>query len=79
MTIDNSQNPTLLSYSCYVQQAMPLSHYTSCSHAVKNPLWSQEDTDNTDKAGHFWYEQGLSFKMVVIFKNSNNKYPFLAL
>ncbi len=26
--------------------AMPLSCYTSCSHAVKNTLWSKDDTDN---------------------------------
>uniref|UniRef100_A0A8C1RM59 Histone deacetylase n=1 Tax=Cyprinus carpio TaxID=7962 RepID=A0A8C1RM59_CYPCA len=36
--IDPLQKPTLLSYRCYVRQAMPLSHHTSCSHAVKNTL-----------------------------------------
>ncbi len=34
-TIDSSQKPTLLSYSCYVRQAMPLAHYTKCSHSEK--------------------------------------------
>ncbi len=28
-------------------KTMPLSHYTSCSHAVKNTLQSKEETDNT--------------------------------
>ncbi len=28
ITIDPSQKPVLLSYCCYVQQSMPLSHYT---------------------------------------------------
>ncbi len=31
-----SQENTLLNYSCYVRQAMLLSHYTSCSNAVCN-------------------------------------------
>ncbi len=63
--IDLSQKPALLSYCCYVRQAMPLSHYTSHSHAVKNTSRSKEETDNvpTDKT-----EQVPSgMKQVVIF------------
>ncbi len=33
--IDPLQKPALLSYCCYVQQAMELSYYT-CSRTVKN-------------------------------------------
>ncbi len=46
LLIDRSQNPPTLSYCCYAQHTMPLSHYT-CSHAVKNTLQSKEETDNT--------------------------------
>ncbi len=41
------KSPVLLSYCCYARQAMPLSHYTPCSHAVKNTSRSKEETDNT--------------------------------
>ncbi len=33
-------------YCGRVRQTMPLSHYTSCSHLMKNTLWSKEQTDN---------------------------------
>ncbi len=44
--IDRLQRPTLLSYCCYTRQIMPLSHYTSCSHTVKNTSQSKEKTDS---------------------------------
>ncbi len=47
LVIDRSQNPPTLSYCCHDRQTMPLSHYTSCSHAVKNTSQSKEETDNT--------------------------------
>ncbi len=41
---------TLLSYCCYVRQAMPLSHYTSCSHAVKKYIAEQRGNwQHTDR------------------------------
>ncbi len=46
MKIDPSQKPTLLSYCCYVRQAMLHSQYT-CSHTVRNRLQNKEETDNT--------------------------------
>ncbi len=57
--IDRSQTPPTLSYCCHDRQTMPLSHYTSCSHAVKNTSQSKEETDNTlteKTAGYFWHE-----------------------
>ncbi len=45
--IDHSQNPPTLSYCCHDRQTMPLSHNTSCSHAVKNTSQSKDETDNT--------------------------------
>ncbi len=41
-SIDPSQKPALLSYCCYVRQAMTLSQNASCSHAVQNTLRSKE-------------------------------------
>ncbi len=50
--IDPSHRLALFSYCCDVWQAKPLSRHTTRSHAVKNTLWSKEETDNnmTDKA-----------------------------
>ncbi len=65
---DCLQRPTLLSYCCYLQQTMPLSHYTPCCHAVKNTSQRKEETDNT---GHLWYEtrsQDSQLSNIVIFK-----------
>ncbi len=46
---------------------MPLSLYTPCSHAVKNTLWSKEETDNTPKDKTVQVtsgkKQGLGFKI----------------
>ncbi len=64
-----------LTLSCYLQQTMPLSHYTPCSHAVKNTLLSKEETDNTltDKTKQVTSDmnQGLrtlSFQMLSFLK-----------
>ncbi len=73
-TADPSQKPALLRYYCFVRQAMPFSHHTSCSHAVKNVFStrSTEKTDNTptDKTEQVnsAMKQSLSFLIVNIFK-----------
>ncbi len=58
--------PPPLSY-CYVQQ-VPLSHYTSCLHAVENTSQSKEETDNTptDKTEQVTsgMKQSLSFQIL---------------
>ncbi len=52
-TIDPLQKLALLSYCCYLRQAMLLSHYTSCSHTVKihrgGKRGNWQRADNTDQ------------------------------
>ncbi len=68
LAIDPSQRLSLLHYCCYVQQAVPLSLHTSCSHAVKNTSRSKEDTYNMlkDKTEQvtLGMKQNLSFKIL---------------
>ncbi len=64
MAIAPLQKPTVLSYCCYVRQAMPLSRYT-CSHVVKNTSRSRQETDYTPVS--------------AFLRNSNNKYSCVAL
>ncbi len=62
---------------------MPLSRYTSCSHAVKNTLQSKEETDNapTDKTEQvtLGMKKSQLSNFVIFLRNSNNKYHFVAL
>ncbi len=71
LAIDPSQRLSPLHYCCYVQQAMPFSRHTSCSHTVKNTSRSKEETDNvpTDKTEQvtLGMKQSLSFKMLSFF------------
>ncbi len=66
-TTDPSQNPALLSYCCYGRQAMPVSCYTSCSHAVKNTSRCKEksDTTLTDKTEQV--NSGIKMYFIFIF------------
>ncbi len=47
LLLKSLKRPAPLSYCYYVRQAMVLSRYKSCSHAVKNTFRSKEETDNT--------------------------------
>ncbi len=68
LAIDPLQRLSPLHYCCYVQQAVPLSRHTSCSHVVKKYIAEQEDTYNMlkDKTEQvtLGMKQNLCFKML---------------